>query len=53
MSDNDLTKQDEDLSAAEFIEEEFRSQHRFGNWPEVVGLIFTAFVCWLIFNFRG
>ncbi|PRY91322.1 hypothetical protein [Donghicola tyrosinivorans] len=53
MSDQDLTKQDEDISAPEFTAEEAFDERKFGNWPEVVGLIFTAFVCWLIFNFRG
>ncbi|KUP93391.1 hypothetical protein [Tritonibacter horizontis] len=53
MSDQDLTKQDEDLPAPEYQGEERRDGHSFGSWPEVLGLVFTIFVCWLIFNFRG
>ncbi|WP_460274321.1 hypothetical protein [Celeribacter sp. ULVN23_4] len=53
MSDPKLTKQDEDLSRPEFEAEETRDKHNFGNWPEIVGLAFTIFVCWLIFTFRG
>ncbi|NVK35166.1 MAG: hypothetical protein HWE23_11845 [Rhodobacteraceae bacterium] len=53
MSKNELTKQDEDLSSSEFEGEELKDNHQFGSWPEVVGLVFTLFVCWLIFNFRG
>lgn len=53
MSDHDLTKQDEDLSLPEFEGEEQQDGHDFGNWPEILGLLFTIFVCWLIFTFRG
>ena len=50
---DDLTRQDEDLSAAEFEAEERHDHPDFGWWPELVGLVLTAFVCWLIFAFRG
>ncbi|WP_373027977.1 hypothetical protein [Sulfitobacter sp.] len=53
MSQDDLTKQDEDLPAAEFEGEERRDGHDFGNWPEIVGLAFTLLLIWLIFRFRG
>ncbi|WP_413206210.1 hypothetical protein [Rhodospirillum sp. A1_3_36] len=53
MEDKDLTRQEEDLSGPEFAEEESRDSHDFGNWPELVGLVFTAVVTWLIFAFTG
>ncbi|NVO24642.1 hypothetical protein HJ526_15780 [Donghicola sp. C2-DW-16] len=53
MSDQELTRQEEDVVAPEFDLEEIRDGHSFGNWPEVIGLIFTVFVCWLTFAFRG
>lgn len=53
MSENNLTKQDEDLPAAEFEGEERSDGHDFGNWPEVVGLVCTILVTWLMFQFRG
>lgn len=53
MSDQELIKQDEDISPSEFEGEEREDGHSFGNWPEVMGLLFTVFVCWLIFAFRG
>ncbi|WP_269586008.1 hypothetical protein [Roseibium sp. Sym1] len=51
-SDQDLTRQDEDISSAEFETEE-RQDYRFGNWPEIAGLAFTIFVVWLTFAFTG
>ncbi|MDQ0314313.1 hypothetical protein [Amorphus orientalis] len=53
MSDPNLTHQDEDLPAAEYGEEERSDHHDFGNWPELLGVILTAIVCWLIFAFTG
>lgn len=53
MTKDDLTRQDEDLPAAEFEGEERADHHDFGSWPEVVGLVFTILVTWLIFQFRG
>lgn len=52
ISDSDLTRQDEDISPAEFAGEEARDK-RFGNWPEVAGLVFTLFVIWMTFAFTG
>ncbi len=52
-SDDDLTRQDEDISAPEYAAEEQQDAHDFGNLPEVAGLLFTLFVCWLIFAFTG
>ncbi len=49
--DRDLTRQDEEISAAEFDIEERRDHHDFGNWPEVMGLALVALVTWLIFAF--
>lgn len=51
--DRDLTRQDEDISAAEFQTEERLDHHDFGDWPEMAGLVFTLFVTWLIFAFTG
>ncbi|GAB4531444.1 MAG: hypothetical protein Tsb0019_33260 [Roseibium sp.] len=53
IDDSDLTRQDEDMTPAEFAEEERRDAYGFGNWPEAVGLVFTLFVIWLIFAFTG
>lgn len=27
--------------------------NRFGNWPELIGLVLTAIAIWMIFEFRG
>ncbi|WP_162901574.1 hypothetical protein [Breoghania sp. L-A4] len=51
-SDPDFTRQDEDIPPAIFEAEE-RADHRFGNWPEAAGLVFTVFVVWLMFAFTG
>ena len=55
MTDDDdkLTRQDEDISALEFSEEERTDHHDFGNWPELAGLALTLVVTWLIFAFTG
>ena len=53
MTQDDLTRQDEDLPAAEFDDEERADHHDFGSWPEAVGLVFTILLIWLIFQFRG
>jgi hypothetical protein len=53
MNNPDLSRQDEDMSAAGFGEDETRDGHDFGNWPEVAGLIFTALLLWLMFAFTG
>ena len=50
---NKLTRQDEDLAAAEFSEEEVRDRHNFGNWPELFGLGLAIVVIWLVFAFTG
>ncbi|WP_346915140.1 hypothetical protein [uncultured Roseibium sp.] len=52
ITDQDLTRQDEDISPQEFQAEEAREAD-FGNWPELAGLVFTAFVIWLTFAFTG
>tara|TARA_R110000824_G_scaffold374722_1_gene565309 strand:+ start:4463 stop:4624 length:162 start_codon:yes stop_codon:yes gene_type:complete len=53
MSDQELTRQDEDLSAPEFEGEERKDGYDFGSWPEVFGLVFTLIVSWLILTIRG
>ncbi|MEZ5798233.1 MAG: hypothetical protein R3D63_12555 [Paracoccaceae bacterium] len=53
MSNDHLTRQDEDISAPEFAAEEGTDHKDFGNWPEVAGLVFTIFVIWLTFAFTG
>ncbi|MEW5423309.1 hypothetical protein [Amorphus sp. 3PC139-8] len=53
MSDPRYTHQDEEVSATEYSEEERSDRHDFGNWPELFGVLLTAFVCWLIFAFTG
>ncbi|MBB4121800.1 hypothetical protein [Martelella radicis] len=52
ITDEELTRQDEDIPPADFAREEARHD-RFGNWPEVAGLVFTLFVIWLTFAFTG
>ncbi|SHM48409.1 hypothetical protein [Roseibium suaedae] len=51
-SDHDLTRQDEDMAPETFEAEENRD-HKFGNWPELFGALFTLFVIWLTFAFTG
>ena len=53
ISDDDLTRQDEDISSADFTDEEALDRHDFGNWPELAGNVFTIFVIWLTFAFTG
>jgi hypothetical protein len=53
ISDQDLTRQDEDISHPEYAEEETRDRHDFGNWPEVAGVVFTIFIIWMTFAFTG
>ncbi len=53
MSDDHLTKQDEDISAPEFEAEEARDHYDFGNWPEFFGLILTGLLVWLTFALTG
>ncbi|MDZ5699979.1 MULTISPECIES: hypothetical protein [Phyllobacteriaceae] len=53
MSDPELTRQDEEISAAAFSDEEERDRHDFGNRPEAAGVVLTLFVVWLIFAFTG
>lgn len=48
-----MNMNDEDISAKQFADEENSDHHDFGNWPELAGLAFTFFVCWLIFAFVG
>ena len=52
ITDKDLTRQDEDITPAEFAGEEAKT-FQFGNWPEVAGIVFTVFVIWLTFAFTG
>lgn len=51
--DPDFTRQDEEISAAGFGEDEVLDRHLFGNWPEAAGLVFTALLLWLMFAFTG
>ncbi|MBL4807927.1 MAG: hypothetical protein JKY31_11690 [Rhodobacteraceae bacterium] len=53
MSDSKLTKQDEDISAPEFLEEEAEHGIDHGNWPELFGVLLTGFLMWLIFALTG
>ncbi|WP_198654883.1 hypothetical protein [Albibacillus kandeliae] len=53
MSDNDLTRQDEDISQPEFEAENAFRNYDFGNWPEVFGLLLTALLVWLTFALTG
>lgn len=53
MTDQELTRQEDDLSATEFAAEEKSDNHDFGNWPEVFGVVMTIVVFWLMFAFTG
>lgn len=52
-TDKEPTRREEDIADMDFDAEELRDENKFGNWPEIIGLIFTLFVVWLIFAFRG
>lgn len=53
ISNEHLTRQEEDVSGSEFDSEELQDGHDFGSWPELVGLCFTLLVVWMLFYFRG
>ncbi|SFS51678.1 hypothetical protein SAMN04488040_0721 [Sulfitobacter marinus] len=53
MENPKLTKQDEDISAPEFTHEETQDDTKHGNWPEVLGVVLTAVLVWLMFAFTG
>jgi len=53
MTEPNLTRQDEDISAPEYTAEDLQGHHDFGNWPEVFGVLLTAFLVWLIFALNG
>ncbi len=48
----DLTRPDEEISAAGFAAAQTRDHHEFGNWPEGAGLVAAASVG-LIFASTG
>lgn len=48
----DLPRQDEDISAPEFGEEEAQWRN-FGNWPEALGIGIAALLIFLSFAFVG
>lgn len=50
MSDKELIRQEVNVDATNEARDD---DNRFGNWPELVGVIFTALVAWMIFEFRG
>lgn len=52
METDDLTQHQEDIAAGEFDREEVQEPN-FGNWPELIGLLFTAALVWMSFAFRG
>lgn len=53
MIDSKLTKQDEDISAPEFTDEEAEVHTNHGNWPELFGVALTLVLLWLIFAYTG
>lgn len=53
MPEPDFTRQDEDMAAGEFAAEEAADHYDFGNWPEVVGLVATVLLVWLILGVTG
>lgn len=53
MSDEHLTRQDEELSAPELEAEDRLDGYDFGNWPEILGLVLTGLLIWLTFAFTG
>ena len=52
METDDLTRQEDDIAAADFDREEAR-EPGFGNWPELIGVLLTAALIWMSFAFRG
>lgn len=50
---DDLTRQDEDISAPEYGAEEQAERFDFGNWPDVVGAVMTGLLIWASFAFTG
>lgn len=53
-SDKELTRQETDIiNIGENENDGSYDDNRFGNWPELLGVIFTALVTWMIFEFRG
>lgn len=50
---DDLTRQDEAISAPAFAADERREGHTFGNWPEIAGAALTALLLCLSFGFTG
>ncbi|MGP3698468.1 hypothetical protein [Rhodobacter sp. NSM] len=53
MTDDELTRQEEDLAAPSYEAEEQRDRHDFGNSPEVAGAVLTLVLTWLLFAFTG
>ena len=53
MRNENLIRQDEDMTASEFSADERRDRFEFGNWPEWIGLAFTIFVFWLVLSVTG
>ena len=53
MKNDDLTRQDEDISAPDFAHDTQTDGYDFGNWPEVFGLLLTGLLVWLTFAFTG
>lgn len=53
MDEDDLTRQDEDISVEEYIADEREEPYDFGNWPELFGVLLTALLVWLTVAFTG
>ncbi|WP_280568685.1 hypothetical protein [Chromohalobacter sp. 296-RDG] len=46
--DNQVDRQDNEIAVHESPEEV--SAFKFGYWPEVVGILMTLFIVWMIFQ---
>ena len=53
MTEPDLTRQDEDVPATDYLDDLAKERQAFGNWPEVFGLVLTAVLVWLLFTLNG
>lgn len=53
MQPDPYKEPDEGIAPEAFEAEEAADHIDFGNWPEIVGLVFAALVTWMIFTVTG
>ncbi|WP_158243155.1 hypothetical protein [Acidimangrovimonas sediminis] len=52
MTQDDLTRHEEELTPDAY-DADARWEPKFGNWPEVAGVLLTLALIWMSFAFRG